>query len=105
MNQKTLLDTNWAGERSKALTCAGEGIIEARRLHNQLVEFLRDNVKGTLPDAWDVIHACHQLEEAKNTILIGLIESILVPTETQNPTTFAWRRNGEKEEGSPNDKK
>ena len=73
--ERTLDSTEWLNERSKALVHAGQGIIEARRLLDQLDEILRGTAFGKFPDIGCVADLCHALGEAKNTILIGLVES------------------------------
>ena len=73
--EQTLGSTEWFNERNKALTRAGEGIIEARRLLDQIDGILKGTAFGKFPDIERVADLCHALGEAKNTILIGLVES------------------------------
>lgn len=79
--ERTLGSTEWFNERSKALSRASEGIIEARRLLDQLDEILKGTAFGKFPDIGRVADLCHALGEAKNTILIGLVESSSVSVE------------------------
>lgn len=105
MNQMTF-STEWMKARNKSLARACDGIIEARSLLDQLDKILQATVMGKVPDVERVVHVCHQLGEAKNTILVSLLESSAVPVETPNPYPFVWQQMGEKkEEGGTNDKK
>ena len=78
MNQQAF-DTRWVINRNKALASAGEGIIEARKLLDQLDEIYRDASMGKVLELNQLVSLCHALGEAKNTILIGFVESSTVP--------------------------
>lgn len=72
---ESAFSTEWFNNRNKALARAGEGIIEARRLLDQLDEILKGTAFGKFPDIGHVADICHAIGEAKNAILIGLVES------------------------------
>ncbi len=95
MNLETL-DTRWAINRNKALASAGEAIIEARKLLDQLEKTYKAASMGELPKLDELVSVCHALGEAKNNILVGFIESSAVPQEKtgtlkpDGPTTIGW---------------
>lgn len=83
------LDTRWAINRNKALASAGEAIIEAQKRLDQLVEIHRDASIGKIPDIGSLVDICHALGEAKNEILVSLIEANSVP-EKKDRTGLGW---------------
>ena len=104
MTQVTF-STEWMMRRNRLLAVACDSVIEARGLLDQLDKILQGTVMGELPDVERVIHVCHQLGEAKNMILVSLLESTAVPVEMRNPYPFVGPRTGEKKgEGSANEK-
>lgn len=80
--------TEWAVNRNKALASAGEAIIEARKRLDQLAEIHRKAAWGELPDIGEVVDISHALQVAKDKILIGIVESSCVPSNTK-PNFFA----------------
>ena len=84
---QTYLTTEWVNERNKALTKAGEGIVAARKSLDQLEEALRGTVSGKFPDIGQVADTTHRLREESDQILIGLVESCVVPPEEERIIT------------------
>lgn len=71
----TLDLTQWLTTRNRNLTRAGEGIIKARKVIDQLEEFLVQGSSGKVIDAGDLVNAVHQLKGHVDDILVGLVES------------------------------
>ena len=78
---QTVLTIEYMNERNKALTKAGEGIVAARKSLDQLEEALRGTVSDKFPDIGQVADTTHRLREEIDQILIGLVESSVVPPE------------------------
>lgn len=81
------LSIQWINERNKALTKAGEGIVAARKSLDQLEEILSGTVTGNVPDIGQVADTTHRLREEIDRILIGLVESCVVPPEEERIIT------------------
>lgn len=86
MNQ-TVLTVEYMNERNRALTKAGEGIVAARKSLDQLEEILSGTVTGNVPDIGQVADTTHRLREEIDQILIGLVESSVVPPEEERIIT------------------
>lgn len=86
MNQ-TVLTVEYMNERNRALTKAGEGIVAARKSLDQLEEILSGTVTGNVPDIGQVADTTHRLREEIAQILIGLVESCVVPPEEERIIT------------------
>ena len=86
MNQ-TVLTVEYMNERNRALTKAGEGIVAARKSLDQLEEILSGTVTGNVPDIGQVADTTHRLREEIDRILIGLVESCVVPPEEERIIT------------------
>lgn len=84
---QTVLTIEYMNERNKALTKAGEGIVAARKSLDQLEEALRGTVTGNVPDIGQVADTTHRLREEIDQILIGLVESCVVPPEEERIIT------------------
>lgn len=81
--------TEWSVNRNKALASAGEAIIEARKRLDQLAEIHRKSTFGELPDLGEVVHISHALQEAKDRILVGIVESSSLP-KVLREGTWDW---------------
>lgn len=84
---QTVLTVEYMNERNKALTKAGEGIVAARKSLDQLEEILSGTVTGNVPDIGQVADTTHRLREEIDQILIGLVESCVVPPEEERIIT------------------
>lgn len=84
---QTVLTVEYMNERNRALTKAGEGIVAARKSLDQLEEALRGTVSGKFPDIGHVADTTHRLREEIDQILIGLVESCVVPLEEERIIT------------------
>ena len=84
---QTVLTVEYMNERNRALTKAGEGIVAARKSLDQLEEALRETVSGKFPDIGHVADTTHRLREEIDQILIGLVESCVVPPEEERIIT------------------
>ena len=78
---QTVLTIEYMNERNKALTKAGEGIVAARKSLDQLEKVLMETTSGQFPDIGQVAGTTHRLREEIDQILIGLVESSVVPPE------------------------
>lgn len=78
---QTYLTAEWVNERNKALAKAGEGIVAARKSLDQLEKVLMETTSGQFPDIGQVAGTTHRLREEIDQILIGLVESSVVPPE------------------------
>lgn len=67
--------TQWLTTRNRNLARAGEGIIKARKVIDQLEEFLAQGSSGKVLDAVELVDAVHKLRGHVDEILIGLVES------------------------------
>ena len=71
--------TQWLTTRNRNLARAGEGIIKARKVIDQLEEFLVQGSGGKLLDVVELVDVVHQLRGHVDEILIGLVEASSVP--------------------------
>ena len=67
--------TQWLTTRNRNLARAGEGIIKARKVIDQLEEFLSQGSGGKFLDVGELVDVVHQLRGHVDEILIGLVES------------------------------
>lgn len=84
---QTVLTIEYMNERNKALTKAGEGIVAARKSLDQLEKVLMETTSGQFPDIGQVADTTHRLREEIDQILIGLVESCVVPPEEERIIT------------------
>lgn len=75
-------------ERNKALIKAGEAIIDARKVIDQLDEILRATVFGQFPDVGQVADLTAKLSDAHDRILVGLVESSVVKQKRLDDQSF-----------------
>lgn len=85
--KEIVMDVKCLNERNRALIKAGEGIVAARKSLDQLEEALRGTVSGKFPDIGHVADTTHRLREEIDQILIGLVESCVVPPEEERIIT------------------
>lgn len=71
--------TQWLTTRNRNLARAGEGIIKARKVIDQLEEFLAQGSGGKFLDVGELVDVVHQLRGHVDEILIGLVEASSVP--------------------------
>lgn len=84
---QTVLTVEYMNERNRALTKAGEGIVAARKSLDQLEKVLMETTSGQFPDIGQVAGTTHRLREEIDQILIGLVESCVVPPEEERIIT------------------
>ena len=65
--------TQWLTTRNRNLARAGEGIIKARKVIDQLEEFLVQGSGGKFLDVGELVDVVHQLRGHVDEILIGLV--------------------------------
>ena len=71
--------TQWLTTRNRNLARAGEGIISARKVLDQLEEFLAHGSAGKALDIGEIVDTVHALRGHVDSILIGLVEASSVP--------------------------
>lgn len=74
---QTVLTVEYMNERNRALTKAGEGIVDARKSLDQLEDVLRGTAMGKFPNIGEVVDTTHKMREQIDQILIGLVESCM----------------------------
>ena len=74
---QTVLTVEYMNERNRALTKAGEGIVDARKSLDQLEDVLRGTAMGKFPNIGEVVDTTHKMRGEIDQILIGLVESCM----------------------------
>ena len=92
---QTVLTIEYMNERNKALTKAGEGIVDARKSLDQLEDVLRGTAMGKFPNIGEVVDTTHKMRQQIDQILIGLVESCM-DRSTGRQKAPVWRMKNER---------
>lgn len=71
--------TTFVRNKNKKLEQAFQAIEDAKRILSELEQMTVRSAEGNLPDIGETAHLTHGLRNAVDQILVGIVESVMLP--------------------------